>query len=180
MEALLDDQRVVQRVLDHIDHKTTDVGTETWREPVANYTCAQRFSAELEMLRRLPIPFCPSAALPEAGAYVARNAAGIPLVVVRGDDGRVRAFRNACRHRGMRLADGSGLHEGVRLSVPRLDVSPRRRAFSTSRTIGRVSRRRQGDPRPRAGARRREERTRLRYADSSTRSAKARSTACRT
>jgi phenylpropionate dioxygenase-like ring-hydroxylating dioxygenase large terminal subunit len=108
MEALLDDQRVVQRVLDHIDHKTTDVGTETWREPVANYTCAQRFGAEIEMLRRLPIPFCPSAALPEAGAYVARNAAGIPLVVVRGDDGRVRAFRNACRHRGMRLADGAG------------------------------------------------------------------------
>ena len=108
MEALLDDQRVVQRVLDHIDHKTTDLGAETWREPVANYTCAQRFSAEIEMLKRLPVPFCPSAALPEAGSYVARNAAGIPLVVVRGDDGRVRAFRNVCRHRGMRLADGSG------------------------------------------------------------------------
>ncbi len=79
MEALLDDQRVVQRVLDHIDHKTTDLGAETWREPVANYTCAQRFSAEIEMLKRLPVPFCPSAALPEAGSYVARNAAGIPL-----------------------------------------------------------------------------------------------------
>ena len=54
------------------------------------------------------MPFCPSAALPEAGSYVARIAAGIPLLVVRGDDGRVRAFRNACRHRGMRLADGAG------------------------------------------------------------------------
>jgi phenylpropionate dioxygenase-like ring-hydroxylating dioxygenase large terminal subunit len=108
MEALLDDQRVVQRVLDHIDHKTTDLGAETWREPVVNYTCAQRFSAEIEMLKRLPVPFCPSAALPEAGSYVARNAAGIPLVVVRGNDGRVRAFRNVCRHRGMRLADGTG------------------------------------------------------------------------
>jgi len=39
---------------------------------------------------------------------VAREAAGTPLLVVRGQDGRMRAFRNACRHRGTRLADGSG------------------------------------------------------------------------
>jgi len=108
MEALLDDQQVIQRVFDHIDNKTTDVGTETWREPVVNYRSEARLRAELDLLRRLPIPFCPSAALPDAGSYVARSAAGTPLVVVRGDDGQVRAFRNACRHRGMRLADGSG------------------------------------------------------------------------
>jgi len=39
---------------------------------------------------------------------VAREAAGIPIVVVRGSDGKVRAFRNACRHRGMQVASGSG------------------------------------------------------------------------
>ena len=108
MEALLNDRQVVERVLEHIDNKTTDTGTESWREPVANYRSEQRLNAEIDLLRRLPIPFCPSAALPETGAYVARNAAGTPLVVVRGDDGQVRAFRNACRHRGMRLADGAG------------------------------------------------------------------------
>jgi choline monooxygenase len=108
MEALLDDQQVIQRVFDHIDQKTTDTGTEMWREPVVNYQSEQRLRAELDLMRRLAVPFCPSAALPEAGSYVARSAAGTPLVVVRGDDGRVRAFRNACRHRGMKLADGSG------------------------------------------------------------------------
>ncbi len=108
MSVLLDDQLVAQRVLDHIDRKTTDLGTEIWREPVANYRSESRFRAEIDLLRRLPIPFCPSAAVPEAGSFVARSAAGTPLVVVRGDDGRVRAFRNACRHRGMRLADGTG------------------------------------------------------------------------
>jgi phenylpropionate dioxygenase-like ring-hydroxylating dioxygenase large terminal subunit len=108
MQTLLDDQHVVQRVFDHIDRKSTDVGTEIWREPVANYRSEARFRAELDLLRRLPIPFCPSAALPDVGSYVARNAAGTPLVVVRGDDGRVRAFRNACRHRGMRLVQGNG------------------------------------------------------------------------
>jgi phenylpropionate dioxygenase-like ring-hydroxylating dioxygenase large terminal subunit len=39
---------------------------------------------------------------------MAREAAGTPLLVVRGDDGAVRAFRNACRHRGTRIAEGSG------------------------------------------------------------------------
>ncbi len=108
MNTLLADVDVVRRVLAHIDNKTTDMGSETWREPVANFQSPERFTAELALLRRLPIPFCPSIALPEAGSYVARNAAGTPIVVVRGDDGVVRAFRNACRHRGMRLVEGSG------------------------------------------------------------------------
>src|SRR5207247_1672228 len=60
------------------------------------------------VLRRVPTPFCPSAALPETGSFVARDAAGIPILAVRGNDGRVRAFRNACRHRGTQLVDGSG------------------------------------------------------------------------
>lgn len=35
-----------------------------------------------------------------AGAYRTIEVAGRPLVLVRGDDGEVRAFVNACRHRG--------------------------------------------------------------------------------
>ena len=64
--------------------------------------------AELAVLRRVPMAFCPSAALPEAGSYIARTTVGTPLLVVRGSDGIVRGFRNACRHRGMKLADGEG------------------------------------------------------------------------
>src|SRR5262249_16864673 len=44
----------------------------------------------------------------EVGSHVAREAAGTPLVVVRGPDGTVRGFRNACRHRGMQVANGTG------------------------------------------------------------------------
>jgi nitrite reductase/ring-hydroxylating ferredoxin subunit len=105
----MDDRSVAQRVLDHIANRTTDVGQSVWREPVANYRSEARLVAEIEkVLKRSPTPFCPSAALPEAGSYVAREAAGTPLVVVRGTDGKVRAFRNACRHRGMQVAGGSG------------------------------------------------------------------------
>ena len=102
------DAELLDHILNHIDNGTTDLGDEDWFEPVENYTSPLRFDAERRLMRRLPIPFCPVAALPTAGSYVARASAGVPLVVVRGLDGSIRAFRNACRHRGMQLADGSG------------------------------------------------------------------------
>ena len=108
MSQLLSDAEVIERVFHHVDNKSTDVGEKIWREPVENYLSQERFDAEIQLLRRLPVPFCPSAALPEAGSYVTRTAALMPLLVVRGGDGVVRAFRNACRHRGMPVAEGSG------------------------------------------------------------------------
>jgi phenylpropionate dioxygenase-like ring-hydroxylating dioxygenase large terminal subunit len=106
--GLADDPTVIQRVLDHIDNRTTDLADSTWREPIENYRCERRFRRELALLRRLQVGFCPSAALTEPGAYVAREAAGTPVVVVRGRDGVVRAFLNACSHRGAQVASGRG------------------------------------------------------------------------
>ena len=37
---------------------------------------------------------------PEPGSYRAFTRSGAPIVIVRGDDGTLRAFYNACRHRG--------------------------------------------------------------------------------
>ncbi|HEY7069995.1 MAG TPA: aromatic ring-hydroxylating dioxygenase subunit alpha [Acidimicrobiales bacterium] len=102
---LADDPTVVQRVLDHIDNRTTDLAEGCWREPIDNYRSAERYRAELDLvLRRGPVGFCPSAALAEPGAFVAREAAGTPIVAVRGRDGEVRAFLNSCSHRGAQVA----------------------------------------------------------------------------
>lgn len=106
--ALLDDASAIERIFQHIDNGTTDRGDTQWREPVSHYFSQVRFDAEIALLRRSPIPFCPSAALPEAGSFIARSAAGTPLLVVRDNDGVVRAFINACRHRGMQVASGKG------------------------------------------------------------------------
>jgi len=106
---LMDDQAVAEKVLHHIANKTTDSADEIWREPVANYVSASRLQMEISnIMHRWPTVFCPSSALPDIGSYVARDAAGTPLVAVRGEDGEIRVFRNACRHRGMRVAQGSG------------------------------------------------------------------------
>jgi len=42
------------------------------------------------------------------GDYQAMRIVGEPLVVCRGDDGELRAFRNLCQHRGVEVAVGQG------------------------------------------------------------------------
>lgn len=105
---LLDETALAERIFQHVDAGTTDLGDTVWREPVSHYLSQERFEAECVLIRRYPTPFCPSAALPEQGSYLARMAAGNPIVVTRDSDGAVRAFINACRHRGMQVAEGSG------------------------------------------------------------------------
>jgi phenylpropionate dioxygenase-like ring-hydroxylating dioxygenase large terminal subunit len=111
--ALLSDHDLAERIFAHIANRSTDLGSEVWREPVRNYTDPERLAAELALMRATPTPFCPSASVPEPGSYLAREAAGTPVVVVRDETGRVRAFQNVCRHRGMRVADGAGCAKGL-------------------------------------------------------------------
>ena len=108
MQKFMSDKDVVARVLGHIANKTTDRGDEIWEEPVVNYQSPERFEQELMLMQSVPVPFCPSSAIPNAGDYIARDAAQTPLIVVRGKDGAARAFKNACRHRGSQLVEGKG------------------------------------------------------------------------
>lgn len=108
MSSFRDDRAVAARILAHIEAGTTDVSDGVWREPVANYRSADRLRAELEVLRRHPRPLCPAAAVPEVGRFLTVRVDGRSVVVVRGSDGVVRGFLNACRHRGNEIAEGSG------------------------------------------------------------------------
>jgi carnitine monooxygenase subunit len=49
-----------------------------------------------------------AAQVAEPGSYLATDAGGVPVLVVRDDDGTLRAFINVCRHRGAVLVDGCG------------------------------------------------------------------------
>ena len=108
MRKLKSDAEVIQQVFQHIDSGTTDLGNASWKEPTENYTSEKRFKEELDLLKALPVAFAPSASLPDEGSYLARPLAGVPIIVVRGKNKELRAFRNACRHRGMTLAEGEG------------------------------------------------------------------------
>ncbi len=106
--SFLSDADVLERVLSHIDHDDTDRGESVWREPVSNYLSEDRFAAERRMIAGAPTAFCPSICLTDVGSYYAREVAGLSLVAVRGHDRVVRVFKNACRHRGAQLVEGTG------------------------------------------------------------------------
>ena len=87
--------------------------------------------------------------LPEPGSYVTASAGSQSVIVIRGKDGELRAFRNVCRHRG-RAADRRAVRllAGDPLRLPRLDLRPRRQAARRSRAAQLPGRHRPLQPRP--------------------------------
>jgi phenylpropionate dioxygenase-like ring-hydroxylating dioxygenase large terminal subunit len=67
------------------------------------------FEAEKKaFLRAAPQVVCHESEIALAGEWRALEYLGESVIVIRGDDGAVRAFANVCRHRGSRLVDGTG------------------------------------------------------------------------
>ena len=65
------------------------------------------FEAEKRaFLRAAPQVVCHEKEIPQPGDWRTLEYLGESVVVIRGDDGDVRAFSNVCRHRGSRLVDG--------------------------------------------------------------------------
>lgn len=65
------------------------------------------FEAEKKaFLRRAPQIVCHVSEVPSPGDWRTLEYLGESVLVIRGDDGRVRAFSNVCRHRGSRIVDG--------------------------------------------------------------------------
>ena len=56
--------------------------------------------------------------IPRSGDFHTFEFLGQSIVVLRGEDGQIRSFHNACRHRAARLLDGSKGHCGRRITCP--------------------------------------------------------------
>jgi choline monooxygenase len=105
-EAL--DHSLARRLLDHIENKTTDLADEVLEVSTDVYLGAHH-DREVEVLfRGRPLLLALSGALPAPGSYRTVDICGTPLLLARGEDGKVRSFANTCRHRGVRVADGGG------------------------------------------------------------------------
>lgn len=96
---------------------TTDPIAAT--RPNADFTSRAHFDLEQEKIfRRYPVPVTLSALLPEPGMVVADESYGVPLLISRAKDGEVRAFVNACQHKGSKLIEDCEVHKQGRLSCP--------------------------------------------------------------
>lgn len=77
-----------------------------WTLDAARYLCDDRFARERDgLFARMPLCLGPSAMLPQGGTAMTHDGFGKPLLLMRGRDGRLGIFLNACRHRGTRLLD---------------------------------------------------------------------------
>lgn len=66
----------------------------------AVYRDGERHRAELQLIRSHPLAAVHASEVESPGDFVTCDLLGMPALIVRGPDGRVRAFRNACVHRG--------------------------------------------------------------------------------
>ena len=67
------------------------------------------FEAEKRaFLRAAPQVVCHESEIANPGEWRTLEYLGESVLVIRGDNGEIRAFSNVCRHRGSRLVDGSG------------------------------------------------------------------------
>jgi phenylpropionate dioxygenase-like ring-hydroxylating dioxygenase large terminal subunit len=106
---------LTRRLIHHIVADTTDEADSQWTEPAASYLDPARFEREREQLfldEPHVIGFAGDLAKPNS--YFTAEAMNIPIVATRGNDGTLRAFINACAHRGAQVAEGQGA--GVRLT----------------------------------------------------------------
>ena len=73
------------------------------------YTSENWYRLEVERIfRKVWVYVGHASRISEAGDFFTVDVAGAPVIVIRGDDGDIRAFHNSCRHRGARIAWGEG------------------------------------------------------------------------
>jgi Rieske 2Fe-2S family protein len=81
-----------------------EIPVETLTLQASYYTDPAHFAREMDAIHfAMWLYGGRTAELPAAGSYVVRKIANANVLVVRGEDGQLRAFHNVCRHRGTLL-----------------------------------------------------------------------------
>ncbi len=106
-------ERVMAEIEEYVASATTAMAPEVMRNPVAEYAQPARLAQEHELLRSAPIVIGHGARCAEPRSFFTEDAAGVPVLVVRQDDGTLKAFLNVCRHRGAKVElDDCGQRNG--------------------------------------------------------------------
>lgn len=106
------DQARQSQHIDEIAHLMSE-GTTAMAEaplivPIEKFTDPARLALERKILfRRYPLIVGVESSIPNPGDFFTEDVAGLPVLVVRGQDGVLRAFVNVCRHRGKTLCSES-------------------------------------------------------------------------
>ncbi len=98
-----------KRLLANLRNGTTDTTDGECRIAAAEFECADILARERRALFvEVPQPVAFSGEIPSPGSYLALQVLDMPVLLTRDENGTLRAFINACSHRGAQIATGSG------------------------------------------------------------------------
>ena len=96
---------MVRQGIAHAKAQTIEMAASVLQLSARRYYDPEIFAAEIRrVFRRLPLLLAVTAEMPRPGDFKTLEAAGVPVLMTRGQDGEVRAFVNSCSHRGTSVA----------------------------------------------------------------------------
>lgn len=98
--------RILRELIRQLDNDVNvDAGVKL-RVPTSDYVCSELAGREWNaFFRSYPQMVGLSGDLPSPGSYLTVNDFGVSVLATRDEDGQFRAFVNACRHRGVQVAN---------------------------------------------------------------------------
>ena len=88
------------------------------KNPSSSYTCENRFKEEWNtFFKDYPQVVGMTGDLPEPGTFITREDFGIPTLITRDENGKLRAFANVCAHRGV-IVENEAKGKKVKFSCP--------------------------------------------------------------
>lgn len=99
-------EAVLRRLQANLESGLPDQAAQPMKVPAVMYRDEEQFRREIaDIFLKVPLCVAASCDVAEPGEFTALTIVGRPLLVVRGDDGKVRTFLNVCRHRGAKVID---------------------------------------------------------------------------
>lgn len=100
---------LMRRLIARVETNTVDEAPAMMKESVADFLSPARFTRERQQFfLDSPQVIGFAGEVKEPGSFLTAEAMGIPLLVTRDSTGQLRAFVNACAHRGAKVAHGHG------------------------------------------------------------------------
>ena len=93
---------ILKALMQQLDEENIDAGVSIATKPRRMFVLTGLLKKRI--FKNHPQLIGLSGDLPEKGSYLALDDFGVPILATRDKDGQFRAFLNACRHRGARLA----------------------------------------------------------------------------
>lgn len=105
--------QIIESVFEGLEKQKSkqDADGITHQIDTQRYISKEQLAKEQEIIfKKYPISTGAVAQLKNPGDYYLHDDTGIPIMVVKGKDEKVRAFLNMCRHRGVRLLEENEGH----------------------------------------------------------------------